>query len=237
MAEGSDGDDDELVEIELEEVPAEALVPPRAPPPPSAPRCRNARIGKRPRRTAASPAGSGYPPRLDESPTGPEGEVELADLLEVRQPIVEAAEADPRVDRTLFESEAAAAVEPPRRAALLLEVARLVEAEGDGEGALAAARDAFAADPSLIVTLWGLRRLLSRAGLWQELAEAYRVAADAVPTTAAGEARGRRTRADLLIERGRLLEDRLQRDTDARSRATRKRSPPNRITRARCSRC
>jgi tetratricopeptide (TPR) repeat protein len=90
-----------------------------------------------------------------------------------------------------------------------------VEAEGDGEGALAAARDAFAADPSLIVTLWGLRRLLSRAGLWQELAEAYRVAAEAVPTTRRVKRGRAATRADLLIERGRLLEDRLQRDTDA----------------------
>jgi len=215
MAEGSDGDDDELVEIELEELPGEAPVPPRAPAPPSVPP-----VPAAPRRptlpvAALTPPVAAVPTPVDEAPTGPEGEVELADLLEVRQPIVEAAEADPRVDRALFESEAAAAVEPSRRAALLLEVARLVEAEGDGEGALAAARDAFAADPSLIVTLWGLRRLLSRAGLWQELAEAYRVAAEAVPTTAAGEARARRARADLLIERGRLLEDRLQRDTDA----------------------
>ena len=64
---------------------------------------------------------------------------------------------------------------------------------------------AFAADPSLNVTLWGLRRLLSRAGLWSELADAYRAAAEAVATTASGEARARRTRADLVIERGRLL--------------------------------
>jgi tetratricopeptide (TPR) repeat protein len=214
MAEGSDGDDDELVEIELEEVTGEAPVPPRAPPPPAVPPVPAA--PPRPVPPAVlTPAAAAVPTQVPAAGSGPEGEVELADLLEVRQPIVEAAETDARVDRTLFESEAAAAVEPSRRAALLLEVGRLVEAEGDEEAARTAARDAFAADPSLTVTLWGLRRLLSRAGLWQELAEAYRVAAEAVPTTASGEARARRARADLLIERGRLLEDRLQRDTDA----------------------
>ena len=74
-------------------------------------------------------------------------------------------------------------------------MARLVEAEGDGERALAAAREAFAADPSLPVTLWGLRRLLSRAGQWQELADAYQTAADAVaarrPARRAARARAR----------------------------------------------
>src|SRR5262245_6301566 len=216
MAEGSDGDDDELVEIELEELTGEAPVPPRAPPPPAVPPLPSAAPRPGPLPAAAlTPEAAAVPTPVPAAASGPEGEVELADLMEVRQPIVEAAEADARADRTLFESEAAAAVEPSRRAALLVEVARLVEAEGDEAAALTAARDAFAADPSLIVTLWGLRRRLSRAGLWQELAEAYRVAAEAVPTTASGEARARRARADLLIERGRLLEDRLQRDTDA----------------------
>ncbi len=144
-----------------------------------------------------------------------EGDVDLTDMVEVRQPIAEAAETDARVDRALFESEAAAATDPSRRAALLLEVARLVEAEGDLDGARAAAREAFAAAPSLAVTLWGLRRLLARGGHWQELADAYQRAAESVTVVASGEARAARTRADLLVERGRLLEDRLQRDVDA----------------------
>ena len=105
---------------------------------------------------------------------------------------------DARADRTLFESEAAAADGTVPARGLLLEVARLVEAEGDADGALAAARAAFAADPSLAVTLWSLRRLLARAGLWQELADAYGTAAEAV--VAAAGRRGARGahRADLL---------------------------------------
>src|SRR5262249_14540227 len=142
-------------------------------------------------------------------PPPAEGEVELGDIVEVRQPIVEAAETDARADRVELDGEAAAATEPARRAVLLIEGARLVEAEGDGARALATAREAFAADPSLSVALWALRRLLSRAGQWQELADAYQTAADAVPL-AADLARGARTRADLLVEKGRLLEDRLQ---------------------------
>src|SRR5262245_10352200 len=166
MAEGSDGDDDELVEIELEEIPGEALEPPSAPAsarpsPPSVP----ADSARPPRPIVPPPAAE---------PAPAEGEVELGDIVEVRQPIVEAAEADAKVDRQLLESEAAAATEPSRQAVLLLEIARLVEGEGNREGALAATRQAFSADPSLPVTLWSLRRLLSEAGLWRELADAYR---------------------------------------------------------------
>src|SRR4051812_24739020 len=212
MAPGPDGDeDDELVEIELEELPGEALVPPRAPAPgpPAVP-------------SGAAPLFGGLPARPNEeeeavpAPVGEgDGEVDLTDMVEVRQPIAEAAETDAHADRALFESEAAAAAEPSRRAALLLEVARLVEADGDLDGARAASREAFAADPALAVTLWGLRRLLARGGHWQELADAYGRAAASVTVVASGEARAARTRADLLVERGRLQEDRLQRDTDA----------------------
>jgi len=219
MASGPDGDDDELVEIELEELPgeAEAPAPPRAPPPPSPP-------GIPPAASPRLPASSRLPRPAEPPPAAPapvtpaapaaEGDFELGDLVEVRQPIVEAAETDVRADRALFESEAAAADEPARRAALLLEVARLVEAEGDRDGALSAARSAFAAAPSLTITLWSLRRLLAAAGLWRELADAYGTAADVIAAPA-DDARAARVRADLLVERGRLLEDRLQRDADA----------------------
>jgi tetratricopeptide (TPR) repeat protein len=213
MASGSDGDDDELVEIELEELPGEALVPPPAPAPgpPGVPIPMPAPPG------SARPPPFGEAPLVAALPAPPEGEVELGDIVEVRQPIAEAAEMDARADRALFESEAGAAGDPSRRAALLLEVARLAEAEGDADGALAAARAAFAADPSLGVALWGLRRQLARTGLWRELADAHAAAAEAVAPNIepAGEARAARTRADLFVERGRLLEDRLQRDGDA----------------------
>jgi tetratricopeptide (TPR) repeat protein len=199
-----DGDEDELVDIELEEIPGEALEPPRPPAPPTVPPA-----------AAPPPRPVDAPDAVQESEAPPsEGEVDLGEFVEVRQPIVEAAEIDARADRTLFENEAAAAAEPAHRAALLLEVGRLAEAEGDPERVLAAARAAFSEDPGLPVTLWSLRRLLARAEQWQELADAYQTAADAA---AAGPdpARAVRTRADLLVERGRLLEDRLQRDADA----------------------
>ena len=204
-----DGDDEELVDIELEEIAGEALAPPRAPPLPARPISAPPAFARPPRPTEPQ-----VPLEAPASPPPAEGEVELGDIVEVRQPIVEAAETDARADRVELESEAAAATEPARRAALLLEVARLVETEGDGERALAAAREAFAADPSLPVTLWGLRRLLSRAGQWQELADAYQTAADAVTVTA-GETRGGARARGSLVERGRLLEDRLGRDDDA----------------------
>ena len=203
-----DGDDEELVDIELEEIAGEALTPPRAPPLPARPISAPPAFARPPRPTEPQV------PLEAQAPPPAEGEVELGDIVEVRQPIAEAAETDARADRAELEGEAAAADEPARRAALLIEVARLVEAEGDGERALATARAAFAADPSLSVALWALRRLLSRAGQWQELADAYQTAADAVPL-AADLARGARTRADLLVEKGRLLEDRLQGDDDA----------------------
>jgi hypothetical protein len=132
MASGPDGDDDELVEIELEELPGEAIDPPRPvpPSPPSVPH------GSAPHGAAAQGAAAqGAAPVADAAPAA-EGEFDLADIVEVRQPIVEAAEANAGVDRTLFESEAAAAADPHRRAGLLLEVARLVS-EGDPDGASA----------------------------------------------------------------------------------------------------
>ena len=113
---------------------------------------------------------------------------------------------------------------PPRRGdggALLLEVARLREprrrrAERRGKttdgstAALEPARAAFATDPASMPALWLLRRLLSRAGGWEELAAIYEQAIQA-PSSAADP----RLRAELLIARGRLLEDRLARANDA----------------------
>ena len=58
--------------------------------------------------------------------------------------------------------------------------------------------------------LWLLRRLLVRAGGWEELAAIYEQAIQA-PSSAADPG----LRAELLIARGRLLEDRLARANDA----------------------
>ncbi len=188
MPPGPDGDDEELVELDLE---------PDGPPP--VPFDQVSELAAElvvetedtePNRVPAEPA------------------VEIPDPIEVRQPIVEAAENDPLADLALFEAEAEAA-DGGRRAALLMEVARLRQS-GPPEVALDAARAAFAADPSMPLALWPLRRLLAHAQLWSELDEVIDRATRARPP---GGDPG--TRADLLVERGRLLEDRLGRDREA----------------------
>src|SRR3954466_16021706 len=102
-----DGDDEELVDIELEEIAGEALAPPRAPPLPARPISAPPAFARPPRPTEPQ-----IPLDAPEPSPPTEGEVDLGDLVEVRQPIVEAAEADPRADRIELESEAAAASEP-----------------------------------------------------------------------------------------------------------------------------
>src|SRR6188768_1734530 len=186
MAPGSDGDDEELVEIELEEE-----LPP--PPPP-----------ERSRPISAAPV-------VAEETTADDDIV--AEIVEVRQPMAEAAEEDARADRRLYEAEADAAAEPARRAVLLLEAARL--ADGPPAEVMEATRRAFAADPALPVALWPLRRLLAAGGHWQELADAYAAAADACSPSAATNATTRAYLAALRVERGRVLEDHLDRDADA----------------------
>jgi cellulose synthase operon protein C len=129
----------------------------------------------------------------------------------VAPPFEEAAAEDARADAALFEAEAAAAPEAGRRASLLLEVARLAAtALADGDAALAAARAALASDPSSVAALWVLRPMLATRALWDELGGAY----DAAVARARLPAEDR---ADLLVERGRVLEDRLARADDARA--------------------
>ncbi|HEY2728402.1 MAG TPA: hypothetical protein VGK52_00585 [Polyangia bacterium] len=123
----------------------------------------------------------------------------------------EAAAEDAGGDAELFEAEAVAESDAGRRAVLWLEVERLAEtALGDGEAALRAARAAFAATPSFAAALGPLRHLLVARGLWEELVAAY----DAVLEHASLASDDR---ADLLVERGRALEDRLERTDDARA--------------------
>jgi cellulose synthase operon protein C len=125
-------------------------------------------------------------------------------------PFEEAAAEDARADTALFEAEAAAQPAGAHRAALLLEVGRLAETvREDGDAALRAARAAFVADPTLSAAVGTLRRLLGARGLWDELAAVYDSALAAGPLPA-------EDRADLLVERGRVLEDRMERDGDAR---------------------
>src|SRR5450755_165177 len=198
MPPGPDGDDEELVEIDIE-----------IDGPPPVPR-------------GVDPAGDTEPNRgvapAEGPPPAPPDILEITDVVELQPPIVEAAMDDPASALVLYEAEAAAA-EGGRRGALLLEVARLRElrAGQDGDdnddgsaGALEAGRAAFATDPASMPALWLLRRLLARAGGWEELAAIYEQAT-AAPSSAADA----RLRAELLIARGRLLEDKLPRAADA----------------------
>ncbi|HTA21816.1 MAG TPA: hypothetical protein VK989_21125, partial [Polyangia bacterium] len=157
----------------------------------------------------AEPArGAAAPPSLPQLPAAATAATGDAPAFE------EAAAEDPRADAALYESEAANEPRGPTRAALWLEVARLEEtALGDGEAALRAARAAFAAAPSFVAALGPLRRMLAAQATqtsWEELARTYDAALEA-------SALAPEDRADLLVERGRLLEDRLERAVDARA--------------------
>src|SRR5450631_3011437 len=223
MPPGTDGDDEELFEIDVEI----AGPPPlpsggdRGAPPKSAP---ESAPGSAPESAPGFLADGGdtEPNRsvapAEGPPPAPPDILEITDVVELQPPIVEAAADDHAAALALYEAEAAAA-DGGRRGALLLEVARLREV-GDGAqrqdgadgstAALEAGRAAFATDPASVPALWLLRRLLARAGEWEELAAIYEQATQA-PLSAADP----RLRAELLIARGRLLEDKLPRAADA----------------------
>lgn len=124
-------------------------------------------------------------------------------------PFEEAAAEDARADAQLLGREADGEAAPERRAALLVEVARLAEVMGDAPAALEAARAAFAAWPASASALSALRRLLSAQSRWDELARAYDSVLASAPLAS-------EDRADTLVERGRVLEDRLNRADEAR---------------------
>lgn len=89
-----------------------------------------------------------------------------------------------------------------RAAALQHEIAVLKEQSSDEEtdAALSYAA-ALAADPALRPNLWALRRLYYRRGMWPSLLRLLDIEAES-----AGSAR---ERAELLVEKGHLLEDKL----------------------------
>ncbi len=124
-----------------------------------------------------------------------------------------ALEAAAEIDLYLAEAKVAS---PARAAPLLFEAGHLREsALRDAEGALPWYRDALALDATFVAALAPVRRLLAARGSWNELAVTYETAIRAgVFGTDAG--RSRRV-ADLWIERGRLLADRLSRTADAAS--------------------
>ncbi len=117
------------------------------------------------------------------------------------------------LEMALFEAEARLdeVANPKRAARLLHEVARLGEQKP--KGAREAARlytASLASDPTLLPNTWALYRLFSARESWENvlrlLDAELRFSSSNTPAS---------QKADLLVERGRLLEDRLGREEDA----------------------
>ena len=184
MPPGTDGDDEELVEIDVE------IDGPPPLPEASAPELIRDGGDTEPNRGVASAEGP---------PPAPPDILEISDVVELQPPIVEAATDDPGAALVLYEAEASVA-DGGRKGALLLEVARLRELRAgadDSNAALEPARAAFATDPASMPALWLLRRLLVRGGGWEELAAIYEQAIQA-PSSASDPG----LRAELLITAG-----------------------------------
>jgi tetratricopeptide (TPR) repeat protein len=144
---------------------------------------------------------------LSDDPTGTPAGSDLPSVL------IEAGEASPAFDSELFAQEAEAARnagEGRRADALVCARALLAERQDDGSTALSLWRGAFDHDPSLLVAFWGLRRSLVRLSAWQELPGILDRRIKAVFSH-----ERREDRADLWLEHGRILEDRLGRADDA----------------------
>ena len=126
--------------------------------------------------------------------------------------LAEASEPSPAVDSALFARDAQAAGdagEGRRADALVCARALLAERQGDDREAEALWRSAFDRDPTLLVAFWGVRRALFRERGWEEL---LGVLGRRIAAVFAAERQ--ETRADLWLEHGRVLEDRLGRDQD-----------------------
>ena len=142
--------------------------------------------------------------------------VDDAAAAEVAELIAAAVPTSPEAELALYEQEAAQPGEPgedPRRQA------RLVHQMGAlRERRLHNAREAgrlytqsLTADPTLQANTWALYRLFSARGAWDNLLRLLEAELRFAPLPSA------RDRADVLVEKGRLLEDRLGRPADARA--------------------
>lgn len=145
-------------------------------------------------------------PPVAEAAGGAEGEAEAAPAVPAgptAAALAEALAAEPAEARLpVYQAEAALEADPGRRALLEHELGRLLESERrDPEAARQAYARALGADPTLRPSLWALRRHGEQLGDVRGLAEL--VGAEATVATSARE------QAELLVERGRLLEDQL----------------------------
>src|SRR4051812_19978490 len=159
----------------------------------------------------ASPPPGDTNARGPEEPEVPPGTMWDADVRSETDPSVpvvaprwQPPPADPLADIAFYDAEAAvSAAGAPRRAAPLLhEAAYLREpTPGQEREAAKAYAQSLTLDPSFAPNAWALRRIFTRRGLWDNLVRVLdaeiRFAAWARPSD----------RADLQVERARLLED------------------------------
>lgn len=181
-------------------------------------------VRRRPTRPPAARRGTMAPPALpemtDEIELGDEGLEELEEDLggEVTRSVVldfpqrgalermqQAAAARQATLEATIASELAAEGRAERRAVLEIALARMLEARGDEDAAIAAYSRAFEADRLLGPPRVALRRLLARRGLWEELLAALDAEAEADTQAEAPALR----RAATHLERAEILELRL----------------------------
>ena len=139
---------------------------------------------------------------LDAEPLGAEedrlvGAIDPVDLIKRR-----AKNERPRDRIAALERQLRDETDPSRAAVLQHEIAVLNERTADEETDVAQGyAAALALDPALRPNLWALRRLYYRRGLWPSLLQLLDIEADSAASA--------RERAELLTEKGHVLEDRL----------------------------
>ena len=120
----------------------------------------------------------------------------LDDLVDAQSEGSREAQAD------ALQRELQASLSKERIGALAYELGELCERQlGDEARAVKAFGRALQADPSLRSNLWAIRRVFYRRGLWPNLVKLIGAETRFAPDDAA--------RADLLVERGHILEDQV----------------------------
>lgn len=187
------------------------LTPHHAPPPPPAPV---------PAPAPATDGGASPSGEMAESPAPPPASAPAPAPLPLGalESAIEAARAartpeGPKRRIALYEAELAALAAQPQggdraRVALLQhEIGEILEDIGDEGAAVKAYAKALQSDPSLRPNLWAIRRVFQERQLWPNLQKLI----DAEIRYARGDAE----RAELLVEKGQLLEDRLGQPAEA----------------------
>ncbi len=140
-----------------------------------------------------------------------DGEIPASEAVDEEGWLVEARTADAAADAAFFEAEAAATPQESARVGpLVFEAAWLRESVlGRERDAARSYAQAVTADPSFAPGTWSLRRMFRERALWENLLRVCDAELKFGTWARASD------RADLQVERGRILEDRLNRDGDA----------------------